>query len=214
MKLSFGIKVIILFLMVFSFAGKNYAQSDFEGKITFKVSDGDASHTMDYYTKGSKIRFDTNESGQMIWDMSARQFIVIMPQQKMYMVMSIPESKMKNNISEETNRDAKFIKTGETKKILGYTAEKFIYKDDENQGETWMTKELGAFKLFDNPMQNDKNMAQWQKDFNLAGYFPMEVTENGKKVFEMTGVDKKSLDDSMFEAPADYKKMDMPMMQK
>ena len=75
-----------------------------------------------------------------------------------------------------------------------------------------MTQELGSFKLFDNPML-DEDKAQWQKDFEAGGYFPLEVYENGKKVFEVTGIEKKSLDGSMFEAPTGYQKMDMPKMQ-
>lgn len=216
MKLKFGISSLILFLIVFVSTNKNYAQSNFEGEITFNVFNENGSQTMDYFVKGDKIRFETQEAGrqgQIILDGSSKQVLIIMPNQKMYMVTKIPESKMKTDMSKTTDKNATFTKTGETKNILGYTAEKITYKDDEGQGEAWVTRELGTFKLFDNPMQKDENTPQWQKDFNAEGYFPLEVTENGKKVFEVTGINKKSLDKSLFEAPADYKKMEMPMMQ-
>jgi hypothetical protein len=215
MKRKIWLSLFIFFVMVFALSSKYYAQSNFEGEVTFKVTDDDgSSHTMNYFVKGDKIRFDTKEEGQggqIIWDTATKQFMVVMPKQKMYMVMKAPDSKM--DIPESIDKNTKFTKTGETKKILGYTAEKFLYKDNEDQGEAWLTQELGSFKLFNNPMQKDENTPQWQKDFNAAGYFPLEVTENGKKVFEIIGIDKKSLDASMFEAPSDYKKMEMPMMQ-
>ena len=213
MKLKGRISVFIFFVAVFCLINSIYAQNNFEGKITFKAFDDDGIHSMDYYVKGNKIRFDTKEeerAGQIIWDTSTKQFMVIMPEQKMYMVMQLPESKMKKDLSGKLGKNTTFTKTGETKKILGYTAEKLKYKDDQDQGEAWMTQELGAFKLFDNPMQRDEDKPQWQKDFDAAGYFPLEVYENGKKVFEMISIEKKSLDESMFEAPSDYKKMEMP----
>jgi hypothetical protein len=217
MKSKFWISFIVLFIVIFTSINKNYAQSNFEGKITFKIFNENGSQTMDYFVKGDKIRFETQEAGgpgQIILDGSSKQVLIIMPNQKMYMVTKVPESKMKNGMSGAADKNATFTKTGETKKILGYTAEKITYKDDEDQGEAWVTRELGTFKLLDNPMQTDENSPQWQKDFNAEGYFPLEVVENGKTVFEITGIDKKSLDNSMFEAPADYKKMEMPMMHK
>jgi hypothetical protein len=217
MKLRSLAGLFILIAIVFGFDTNNYAQSQFEGKVTFKVFDEGEPHLMDYYVQGNKIRFDTKEegqAGQIIWDTSTKQFMVIMPQQKMYMVMEVPESQMKSEDLGALGKNTRFTKTGETKKILGYTTEKLIYKDGKDQGEAWMTQELGAFKLFDNPMQKNEDKPQWQRDFEAGGYFPLEVYENGNKVFETISIEKKSLDKSMFEAPAGYQKMDMPTMGK
>ncbi len=213
MKLRKLSVLFLLFTVVLVLPGKTYSQDQFEGKVTFNVYDNGESHTMQYYVKGSKLRFDANEQGhegQIIMDPSAKQFMIIMPQQKMYMVMPIPDMKNKNKGSESTEDKADFVKTGETKDILGYTAEKWTYKDGSDKGEAWMTKDIGGFQLFDNPMQ--ENQPQWQKDLQAEGYFPLLVYENGDKVFEVTNIDKKSLDASMFEPPAGYQKMDMPMV--
>jgi hypothetical protein len=215
MKLKSSASFLILLAIAFCFVNNSYAQTQFEGKVTFKAFDEGQPHSMEYYAKGSKIRFDTNEEGQqgqIIWDTSKKEFMVVMPEQKMFMVMQVPESQIKSDISSEISKNAQFTKTGETKKILGYTAVKLVYKDGDDKGEAWMTQELGTFKLFDNPMQKDEEKAQWQKDFESGGYFPLEVYENGKKVFEVTSIEKKSLDGSMFEAPSGYQKMDMPKM--
>jgi len=114
-KILAGFYILLAITICFGNAG--YSQTAFEGKVTFKSFDDGQPQSMDYYSKGSKIRFDTNEEGQqgqIIWDTSKKEFMVVMPQQKMYMVMQVPESQIKSDFSE----DAKYTKTGETKKIL------------------------------------------------------------------------------------------------
>lgn len=214
------LSIIVLFILIFTalaFTNKAYAQENFEGKVTFNVFDNDEMHTMDYYMKGGKILFDAKEKegrGQFIMDPAAKQILIIMPDQKMYMEMPMPEGEINSETEKEMNKDAEFSKTGETKEILGYNAEKWIYKNSDDQGEAWLTKDIGSFIWFSNPMMQDENKPQWMKDLNEGGYFPLIVTENGKKVFEVTNVEKKSLDNSMFEPPAGFQKMDMPNMHK
>jgi len=207
--------LLILSIIVLAFLQTVYPQDKFEGKVTINVYDEGQTYAMAYYVKGDKIRFDGTEEGQqgqVIIDQAAKQYMVIMPQQKMYMVMQMPDTKLNSEKPGKTNDDGKFEKTGETKEILGYTADKWTYTDGDDKGEVWMTNEIGGFSLFDNPMAEDK--AGWQKDVETAGYFPLEVYENGKKVYEVTNIDKKALDESMFQPPAGFQKMDMPMMQK
>lgn len=202
---------LLVVAAVLVLSAKTYSQDQFEGKVTFNIFDKGESHAMQYYVKGSKLRFDANEQGregQIIMDPTSKQFMIIMPQQKMYLVMPIPDMKGKTTDSQGMDDKSDFVKTGETKDILGYTAEKWTYKDGDDQGEAWMTKDIGGFQLFDNPMQ--QNQPQWQKDLKAEGYFPLLVYDKGDKVFEVTNIEKKSLDASMFEPPADFKKMDMP----
>lgn len=214
MKLRILTVMFTLSVIVFTFAQSAFPQDQFEGKVTINVYDDGKAHTVDYFVKGSKIRFDAAEDGhqgQVIMDPVNKQFLIIMPEQKMYMITHLPDIKPNTEASGETGDDANFSKTGETKEIMGLTAEKWTFKDGDDQGEAWMTKQIGAFKLFDNPMQ--ENRPQWQKDIVNEGYFPLEVSENGKKVYEVTNIEKKSLDQSMFEVPAGYQKMDIPNLQ-
>jgi len=210
-------KIAVLFIIAavfFVFTQASYSQN-FEGKVSFTVYDEDVAHPMEYLIKGSKIRFDADEEGQrasIVMDGALKQFMIIMPDQKMYMDMSIPDAKMESDEMEGKDKEGSFVKTGETKEILGLTAEKWIFKSGDDQGEAWMAKGIGSFKLFDNPM--NRNKPEWQKEIIEEGYFPLQVYDNGKKVYEVTGIEKKSLDNSMFEPPADFKKMDVPNMQK
>src|SRR5512135_775195 len=146
--------LFVLSVLFFTFTKTIYSQDQFEGKVTINVYDEGKAHTMDYFVKGSKILFDAKEegrAGRVVMDPSAGQFMIIMPEEKMYMVMQMPDIKTKSETSEKAD-ETNFSRTGETKEILGHTAEKWIYKDGNDQGEAWMTKEIGAFKLLDNPM--------------------------------------------------------------
>ena len=121
------LSLLIIPVLLFVFAQTGLSQDKFEGKVTFNAYDNGESHTIDYFVKGSKIRFDANENGQqgqIVMDPAAKQFMIIMPQQKMYMVMQIPDTDMNSGNSEESDIASKFVKTGETKEILGYTAER------------------------------------------------------------------------------------------
>jgi hypothetical protein len=213
MKLTGLSLFFLLFSVMLVLPAKVFSQDQFEGKVTFNIYDNGESQTVQYYAKGGKLRFDANEEGrqgQIVMDPVSKQFMIIMPQQKMYMVMQIPDMKNDNMDSETKDNKGDFVKTGETKNILGYTAQKWTYTDGDDKGEAWMTKEIGGFQFFNNPMQKDK--PEWEKDLAAEGYFPLLVNENGEKVFEVTNIEKQSLDDSMFEAPAGYQKMDMPSM--
>lgn len=216
MKLRF-ICFFILCVAALAFTNKAYAQENFEGKITINIFDNDQTHPMDYYMKDGKIRFDSKEkegTGSFIMDPVSKQIMIVMPDQKMYLQMPMHEGKLDAKAKENMEK-GEFAKTSETKEILGYTAEKWTYKNEKGEeGEAWLTKDLGTFFWFKNPMMREDNQPQWMKELKEGGYFPLMVTENGKKVFEVTNVQKTSVDASLFEIPPDYKKMEMPNMQK
>ena len=183
-------------------------------KLTF----GDKSQDMSYLIKDNKFRMEMNAGGReavMLTDPAAHKMYMMMPEQKMY--MEFPTDKLNGNKSENMKK-GDFTKTGETKVINGYKCEKWTYKSEEGNGDVWMTKDLGSFMLFSNPMgRGHSDQPQWVKDLANEGYFPMLVKmydtsgkENG--TMEVTSVDKKKLDSNLFEVPSDYKKLDMPMM--
>jgi hypothetical protein len=206
--------LLIVTAALFTLTGKCSAQ-DFEGKVSFNVFENDEFHPMEYLIKGSKFRFESNEQGRqgaIVMDVTARQFMIIMPEQKMYMVTNFPDRQTESGYTDDKDKDAKFMKTGETKEILGLTAEKWVYKNGDKEGEAWMAKGLGTFKFFDNPMV--KNKPEWQQEIVKEGYFPLLVYDKGKKVYEVTKIEKQSLDNSLFEAPAGFQKMEVPNMQK
>src|SRR6187401_2177796 len=79
-------------------AVSSYAASSFEGKISLAMSSGDkkgGSQAMDYSIKDKKLRMDMNAEGAQIatiMDMEKMEMLMLMPEQKMYMVHAIKTS--------------------------------------------------------------------------------------------------------------------------
>ena len=217
--------ILFLSLLVLSFISvKLYSQS-FEGEIVMKISDKDRDkpQTVDYYCKGNKIRFESKDhegmGGAMVLDTKNYDALILMPAQKMYMTYNYKSvlGGVRDTITKAMEK-GNVKMTGETKNINGYTCEKWTFNDDDGTtGEAWMTKGIGNFFFFSNPMGGRSDQPEWQKKLSNEGYFPMMVTTKNadgevESTMEVTSIEKKSLDESLFTPPADYRKMEMPMM--
>jgi hypothetical protein len=196
-----------LSILLFLLAGNIFSQKAFEGKVVFSVQTDGQKQVMDYFAKDNKFRMEVPEQGgYIIFDSKASKMSIVMEEQKMYMETVMDASNLDKSAGSIT-------KTGETKKILGYDCEKFLFDQDGSKGESWMTKDLGAFMFFTDTQQG---MADWQKEILKEGYFPLQVTEysNGKveSSYNVTEVTPKTLSPEMFVIPSSYQKLDMPNM--
>ena len=200
MKLLNTTFALILFLL----AGTAIAQEAFEGKVVFDVEADGEQQVMDYYAKDKRFRMDMpEEGGSIVFDSQALKMYVIMDEQKMYM-----ESQM---MPLSMGGAGSVSKTGETKNILGYDCEKFLFEQEDLKGEAWMTKELGAFMFF---MESQQEMPAWQSEVLDAGYFPLQVKqfnkrENSQSVYNVIEVTPMELSSDLFVPPANYQKLDL-----
>src|SRR5262245_43256694 len=116
--------------------------ASFEGNITMKMTspkDKDKPQEVKYSVKGDKVRMEfpnQKESAGMIMDTSKREMMMIMTDQKMYMTMAMPDE-MKREI-EKKAENAELQKTGETEKILGYTATKYVSTSEGTKTDLWL----------------------------------------------------------------------------
>lgn len=186
-------------------------QSSFEGVVQIAVdeADGDAQF-IEYFAKNGQYMLKGKEGENIL--LLDKKMVVLIHDQKMYIEIpldgkgadladaNIPETK-----TEEDNSSS-ITKTNETKDILGFTCTKWQQKDNDGITDIWLTDELGAFMMF-----GDKEKAQdkWKSELSSVG-FPMQIIENGKTVFEVKKVEKKSLEQSLFEIPSGYQKMAIP----
>ena len=198
---------VFISILLFSWAGNTFAQKAFEGKVVFNVTTDGQTQAMDYYAKDRTFRMEVPEQGgYIIFDSKASKMYIVMDEQKMYMETAIDQSNSDKSTGSIT-------KTGETKKILGFECEKFLFDQDGSKGESWMTKDLGAFMFF---TESQQGMADWQKEILNEGYFPLQVTEysNGKveSSYNVTEVTPKALSSEMFAIPSSYQKLDMSNM--
>jgi hypothetical protein len=141
--------------------------------------------------------------------------LMIMPAQRMYMEMQIPDMSGKMGGKEEASGAGKpYKKTGKTKEIEGYEAHEFIFEDGPEKMVVWATEELGSMPLARGPATQGFAAAM-QKVSGLSAFFPLEVTgfnKKGKTTYRMLikDIEKKELSDSMFLPPAGFRKMTIP----
>ena len=194
-----------LTIIIFLLSGITFAQPSFEGKVTFQVSEGGEKQVMEYFAKDKKFKMNMpDKGGSILFDSQEFKMYVIMDKEKMYMeTMMMPTSTGAGGGS--------ITKTGETKSILGYDCEKFLFTQKDMKGEAWMTKELGAFMFF---MESQEEMPGWQAEVLDAGYFPLHVTQHDTRrdvtgVYDVKEVTPMKLSDDLFELPSSYTKFDL-----
>jgi hypothetical protein len=203
MKLIYS--TLTLFLLFLS--TNSFAQTAFQGKVVFNLETDGQKQVMDYYAKDKKFRMEVpDQGGYILFDSQTMNMYIVMDEQKMYMVSSMNSS--------STGSAGSITKTGETKKILGYDCEKFMFVQDGSKGESWMTKDLGSFMFFG---QSQKEIADWQKEILNEGYFPLQVTEyddngNVESAYNVVEVTPQELSSDMFAVPSSYQKLDMMNM--
>jgi Domain of unknown function (DUF4412) len=220
-------------------SGSTSSVDQFEGVITLNIIDDSGSDPkngrMIYSVKGNLTRMDNPErtskdggSGSMLMDSKAGIMRIIVPERKSYMEMDLNAFKGTGKDDEEPI--PKMTPTGKRETIAGHTCDHYRL-DDKEQTDLCLAKGLGYFgfgnaerggiwQTLKTMNQSDKVTAQIAADPDLkkameGGAFPLKVsqTENGKvvTVMEVTSIERKKLDDSLFIVPPDYKKMEFPM---
>ena len=195
--------------------------ASFEGKVNFKVSSGRSkAEEISYLIKGSMLRFEVagqKDMGGMIVDMTKKQTIMIMDEQRMYMVMEMPD--VAAQAAEAAPGEVTLEKTSETAKILGYDATKYISTHQGQKTDLWLAEGIGTFMSMPkgNPMggrSGSRPEQAWERALAGKDLFPLRVVghdKRGREDFRMeaTLIEKKSLPDSLFAPPAGYQKFDM-----
>ena len=135
---------------------------------------------------------------------------------------------MKKGSVDEEEKFPKLTATGKQETIAGYPCEHYLIGDKQEM-DMCVAKGLGFFGMggqsggglgaFKSLAFSPKMLAEaashpeWVKLLE-GGAFPLKLTnvENGKVLmsFEATKIEKKSLDDSLFVIPSDYKELSMP----
>jgi hypothetical protein len=193
---------------------------------------------MTYFLKGRHTRIETkagdNPEAQavMLWDLEGAKMTTLMPARKMYMTMDLKQTaedleELKKSKGEEETKFPKLTDTGKQETIAGYTCEHWLMGDKQEM-DMCVAKGLGYFGMGGQSrggLGGLKNLAfspkllaeaaahpEWVK-FLEGGAFPLKLTamEDGKVKMNMeaTKIERKSLDDSLFTVPPDYKELNM-----
>ena len=160
-----------------------------------------------------KVSGKGQESGEMIFRNGTSTMIMIVPSQKVYMEMAIPEGISVPPPEEKELEEFPFKKTGETRDILGYKAHEYVMEDGEEKVVIWATEELGTMPYSENPVLEGWGAAM-RMVTGLKAFFPLETvgSAKGKETFRMTvrKVEAKALEDAIFLPPEGYMKFSMP----
>jgi hypothetical protein len=210
----------------------------FEGIVAYKMTGKGGGAEMTQMYKGMKSRTEMSSGGQsqaVIMDMGTGVMTILMPQQKMYMVMDmrkagqglagLPFGRGKKDTGAGAGAPRampKVTATGRKETIAGHECEYYVM-GDKGETEVCSAKGLGMFMMGQSPMgggmQSMAALAAVATNSDAAklfadGFFPLKMAhvQGGKKevVMEATRVEKKTLDASLFVPPPDYKEMKMP----
>ncbi len=123
------------------------------------------SYTIDTWQMAIRIfNKDGREESRMIYNIRENNIITITDfEKKEGIKVTPPNVRMRGDKEDEEFR---FSSTGVTRKIHGYLAEEYLYRNDEGQGEVWLTREL---KEFADAMMNFRFIQQ----NSGAGYMPL-----------------------------------------
>lgn len=207
--------------------------STFEGKVSLAMT-AEKGRTMnlDYSIKGQKIRTDMNAEGRLmtsIMDLGKLEMLMLMPEQKTYMVMPIKKP-VEQALAKQGESTAEVEITGKTETILGYKCNQILVKDKGTVTEVWAAEGLGAFMGLGqgggggggNPLagmfgggRKSANAAKWEEALKGKGGFPLRVITRdpkGRDTFKMeaTKIEPGKLPDTLFSPPAGYEKFEMP----
>jgi hypothetical protein len=213
----------------------------FEGKVSMKITSPEGqSQQLDLRVKDTLARMEMPGGpaggGATIMDFAKHQMIVLMPQQRGYMVQMLLEphalAPATAGASAAAQRPEPVLeKSGTTEKILGYDCVKYVANDNGATTEIWVTDKLGTFNLLDvaggggpmgpgmmrgaprGPRGGGTGAAaqDWGRLLQGKDMFPLRVVStaaDGKvSRFEVVAIEKSAQPGADFAPPADYHDM-------
>ncbi|WP_438479449.1 DUF4412 domain-containing protein [Oleiharenicola lentus] len=201
------------------------AASAFEGKVDLAISTGakGAPQALSYSIKGDKLRLEMAAEGHAmasIVDTTKQEILVLIPDQKMYMVMPLKQGVETAAKAGGVNTDVQVEATGKTDTILGYKCEQVLVKDKNQVTEVWLAEGLGTFAGLGsggNPFGGKKPAAtaKWEEALKGKSGFPLRVITRDLKSnetfkMEATKITPGALSAALFQPPAGFQKFQMP----
>jgi hypothetical protein len=170
---------------------------------------------MSYLVKGDKVRMDMAGMGGMsvyvVRDLKANTTQMVMPSRKMF--FEPPQMQGMGAAAAKAGGKEPDVKmTGKKETIGGYECEHMIVTGDDGSFDVCGAKGFGTFTAPGAPGGGGATPAAsgWER---IGEFFPLKVQKvGGEVVMEVTKIEKKLLEDSLFTIPADFQKLDMGRM--
>ena len=178
------------------------AQRQFEGYIAQRLSgEKGESQTMETWVKGSRMRVDMQAGGRTmssIVDRSTGKMLILIPKAKLYMEQQMPDV--------EGEAEGTVTRTGRRYEVAGHRCEIIQVKDAKGR----VSEVCGATGMGNAMMTRPgQKTPAWMR--GMKGFFPLRVSDDkGNVVLEVTKVEAKEVDDTMFAPPAGFRAMQAP----
>jgi hypothetical protein len=208
-------------------AGPATAQQ-FEGVVSMTMQ-GERTGEVTQMFKAGKVRMEMQgpdgRGGVMLMEPGKTEMTMLMPSDKMYMVM---DPSMMGGRAPRDTTPPKITKVGTSETIAGRSCDNYRIETKQVH-EVCAAKGMGYFGGMGRSMmmggrgpggaQGGNAMPAFASEEMMAefkeGFFPLRISrlEGEKKavVMEVTKIEEKPLPASLFEIPEGYTKMDMPM---
>jgi hypothetical protein len=201
-----------------AFAIAGVAQAQFEGTVTMHMNTSRGGQDMLWSLKNNRGRMDMSAAGGVMYVIrQGDKTTIVMPSQKMYMEQTIPITPDAARGGKGTGKTPDVEFTGKKETVAGYECEHVIVTaEDGSKFDSCLAKGLGTFMMPTNPMargRDDSPTGAIMRKLDGA-FFPLKVQKVGSAApeLEVTKIEKKSLDDSMFSVPSDFRKLDLGAM--
>jgi hypothetical protein len=196
-------------------SGCSKDSSSFEGEIVLHTTRAGAPPSdMVVKTKGGNIRFDTKTPAgtpaTAIFLPAQNALTMIDDANKLAFQMDLSSGDAAPNTSAQTSDVAK---TGKTETIAGRSCEEWTVKDPSGKHTDVCIAEGLAY--FDLDALRSGGGSAWNQKLREKKMFALRSIEfdaTGKEISrtEATRIEKKKMDDAMFQVPADYRRMTPP----
>ncbi len=191
----------------------------FEGEITMSsIEPTKPAKTITYDVKGTKMRFEAPDSagpmsgGYVIFDTTSKKMTAVQDAKKTAMVMDM--GAMGQGLPPGTppaGPKPTVDKSGKTDTVAGYSCEQWKISDPGGERTDVCVAQGISFPVM------GRHGGGWMSQ--LDNSFPLRAVSydsagKEKSRMEVTKIEKKSLDDTMFQVPAGYTTQDMGEMMK
>lgn len=190
--------------------------ADFEGEIALHTTRaGSPPQDMLVKAKKGKLRFDVTSNGRpgsAIFDPAHNKVVLVMDEQRATMDMDFaspsapgPNADPKTSVTD---------KLGTKDTVAGVACENWVVKDGSGKrSEICIAEGLAFFDM--DSVKSGRSPSAWSRQMREKKLFPLrsvdfDATGTETSRTEATRIEKKGLDDSIFEVPKGYTKIAAP----
>jgi hypothetical protein len=211
---------IVSLLLLTALSSTPLLAGSFQGRVVMENREGKKASQITYLMKDGALRMETSAEnskegdtpGAMILLPKESKMIVLMPEQRMYMIQAFDPAKAAAKVADSAKLEEP-VKTGRTEKICGYECAEYVVKGAKETTEMWVAEGLGFFVMPMGP-KGPAPAKGWEKTLREKGGFPLRTIVRDAKGKERSrmqviSVEEESLDKELFLPPKGWQEFSL-----